>query len=183
MSAVKSGRSQTTSRPDRGHSERGVAWLEDGAKQLAPRELRVVNGRHCHLSNPFESQPQYSWLGSLGIELDAARGRIHRALKRSVESLTRAIEKKPRTQLFLELCTHPTELHDVYSYPCLLTKCLCCVLHRSSSPPNFPCSTAREVSLVPHNSELRTHSQLGHPRSTNHHKKGYSTVTSTHTFT
>lgn len=34
-----------------------MPWLEDGAKQLAPRKLRAANGRHCQLLRAFDSQP------------------------------------------------------------------------------------------------------------------------------
>lgn len=57
MSAGRSGEWKDPGRPDRVHPERGVPWLDDGAKQFAPGKLRAANGRHCQLSDLFGSQP------------------------------------------------------------------------------------------------------------------------------
>lgn len=68
-------------RPDRVHWQRGQPRLENGAKQLAPRELRGANGIHCQFSDiPSILSLLELQLAKLGIGLDCACGRTYWAL-------------------------------------------------------------------------------------------------------
>lgn len=74
----------------------------------------------------------------------------------------------------------PAELHDVHSYPCLLTKA--CLLRAPSVVTSTQASMLHDEggAIRPHNSELRAHRQLEHPSSKNRNNTGSPALTSAH---